>query len=137
MSTDTLMYRHLHRFSWQCFFCIGWPSKCGILLPIYRTRGVTCMPRLGITICRVLYFIVKCVFYFKKTVFLDKKRKSTALLTIASAGERADPHRNPWRLAYRWADKISSPTVLSEELWSYDSFHRNVVCTRNNWGKIR
>jgi hypothetical protein len=58
---------------------MGWPSKCGILLPIYRTRGVTCVPRLGITICRVLYFIVKCVFNSKKTVFLGKKRKSTAL----------------------------------------------------------
>jgi hypothetical protein len=40
------------------------------------------VPRPGITICRVLYFIVKCVCYSKKTVFLGKIRKSTALRQI-------------------------------------------------------
>jgi hypothetical protein len=45
---------------------------CSIPLPIYRTRGVTCMPRPGITICRVLYFIVKCVCYSKKRYFWVK-----------------------------------------------------------------
>jgi hypothetical protein len=55
------------------------PPGPGSLLPIYCTRGATYAPRLGITICRVLYSIGKCVFYFKKTVFLGKKRKSTAL----------------------------------------------------------
>src|SRR5437667_1200129 len=42
---------------------------------------------------------------------------------------------NPWGLAYRQVDKISSPTVLPEEVWSYDSFRRNAVCNRNNYGE--
>src|SRR6266480_5683645 len=42
---------------------------------------------------------------------------------------------NPWGLAYRQVDKISSPAVLPEEVWSYDSFRRNAVCIRNNYGE--
>jgi hypothetical protein len=80
MSADALVYRHLYQFS--CEPNMGWPSKCGILFPStsYRIRGVTCVPRLGITICRVLYFIGKCVFYSKKRYFWIKNE-----------------NRQPWR----------------------------------------